>query len=318
MRKVSGKLRGFTLIELLVVIAIIAVLVALLLPAVQQAREAARRSQCRNNLKQLGIALHDYHSTYGTWPIGSSAPWNTLPNWRARNLPLIDQQALYEKLNFDGMSWAGNVVNANTTALSNYKISNYICPSSALDPCANLVNNGQLIQTPMYVAIAGANPDVSGSVVGSPSNYGGFYANNGMFPHNQITRERDVTDGTSNTMAIAEQSGKVGTTDMRSGYYGGYTGTTFGGAVSASNPNNADSWSCGVTTIQYAINAPSMAGGSDNPWDANTVINSFHVGGVHILMGDGAVKFISENMDFATVRNVAARNDGVPIGNGDF
>ncbi len=319
MKRNEKRLRGFTLIELLVVIAIIAVLVALLLPAVQQAREAARRSQCKNNMKQLGIAFHDYHGTHGCWPLSSCPPWDRVANWRAHVLPFIDQQTLYEKLNFNGPSFAGNQgvgVSVNVDALSNYIIAGYVCPSSTLDPCADLTNNSRRIQTPMYVGIAGATPDVSGATVGSNSNYGGFYANNGPLPHNEIKRERDITDGTTNTIIIAEQSGKIGTQDIRSGYYGGYTGTTFGGAISASNPNGADSWSSGLTTVQYAINSPTTAGGSDRSWDANTVINSFHVGGVHVLLSDGGVKFMSDNTDFGTIRNMCSRNDGVPLSSG--
>lgn len=304
---------GFTLIELLVVIAIIAVLIALLLPAVQQARESARRTQCRNNMKQIGLALHNYESTMTCFPLGSFAPWNTVPNWRLQLFPYIDQAPLFSLMDFT-QSIAGNVTNSNTNYLSSLKIQGYICPSSNLDPCANIVNNPRNIQIPMYVGISGATPDVAGRTIGSSSNYGGFYTSNGMLLHNKITRIRDATDGTTNVIIVAEQSGRVGITDMRSGYYGGYTGTTFSGEVSASVPNGADSWSTGLTGVQYRINAPTMAGGSDNPWDANTVVNSFHAGGIHVLMTDGSVRFISDNIDFTTFRNLCSRDDGVPVG----
>jgi prepilin-type N-terminal cleavage/methylation domain-containing protein/prepilin-type processing-associated H-X9-DG protein len=313
MSRKRNRLYGFTLIELLVVIAIIAVLIALLLPAVQQAREAARRTQCKNNLKQIGLALHNYESSSTCFPIGSFSPWNTVPNWRLQLFPYFDQAPLYQSMDFT-QSFAGNVTTTNTTILSNMKLAAYICPSSSLDPCANIVNNPQKIQIPMYVGVSGATPDVAGRTVGSSSNYGGFYTNNGMLLHNRLTRIRDAVDGTSNVIIVAEQSGRVGTTDMRSGYYGGYTGTTFGGEVSGSNPAGADSWSTGLTGVQYRINAPTMAGGSDNPWDANTVINSFHTGGIHVLLADGSVRFISDNLDFTTLRNLCSRDDGVPVG----
>ena len=304
---------GFTLIELLVVIAIIAVLIALLLPAVQQAREAARRTQCKNNMKQIGLALHNYESTSGCFPIGSYSPWNTVPNWRLQLFPYFDQAPLYSRMDFT-QSFAGNVTTTNTTTLSKLVLAGYVCPSSPLDPCANIVNNQNNIQIPMYVGISGATPDVASRTVGSSSNYGGFYTNNGMLLHNQLTRIRDAVDGTTNVIVVAEQSGRVGTTDMRSGYYGGYTGTTFGGLVSGTNPAGADSWSTGLTSVQYRFNAPTMAAGSDNPWDANTVVNSLHVGGVHALLGDGSVRFISDNTDFTVVRNLCSRDDGIPVG----
>ena len=306
-------LLGFTLIELLVVIAIIAVLIALLLPAVQQAREAARRTQCKNNMKQIGLALHNYESSVSCFPIGSFSPWTTVPNWRLQIFPFIDQAPLYTAMDFT-QSFQGNATTTNTNYLSNMKLAGYICPSSTLDPCANISNNPKNIQIPMYVGVSGAYPDVAGRTVGSASNYGGFYTNNGMLLHNKLTRIRDATDGTSNVIIVAEQSGRVGTTDMRSGYYGGFTGTTFGGEVSASNPNGADSWSTGLTGVQYRINAPTMAGGSDNPWDANTVVNSFHTGGIHVLLTDGSVRFISDNIDFTTFRNLCSRDDGIPLG----
>jgi type II secretory pathway pseudopilin PulG len=301
------------LIELLVVIAIIAVLIALLLPAVQQAREAARRTQCKNNMKQIGLSLHNYESTSNCFPIGSYSPFNTVPNWRLQIFPYFDQAPLYNKMDF-AQSFAGNVATTNTTILSKLVLQTYVCPSSALDPCANISNNTQFIQIPMYVGISGAYPDVAGRTVGSSSNYGGYYTNNGMLLHNQLTRIRDAVDGTSNVMIVAEQSGRVGTTDMRSGYYGGYTGTTFAGAVTASVPNGADSWSVGLTGVQYKINAPTLAGGSDNPWDPNTVINSFHTGGIHGLLSDGSVRFVSDNIDINLLRNLCSRDDGIPLG----
>jgi len=304
---------GFTLIELLVVIAIIAVLIALLLPAVQQAREAARRTQCKNNLKQIGLSIHNYESTNTCLPIGSYAPFNLIPNWRLQIFPFFDQAPLYNQMNFT-QDFRGNTTSTNTTVLGGRTLTTYVCPSSTLNPCANLDNNNLLIQTPMYVGISGSTPDVAGRTVGSPSNYGGFYTNNGMLLHNQLTRFRDATDGTSNVMMVAEQSGLVGGVDIRSGYYGGYTGTTFPNPVTASNPNDQDSWSCGLSAVQYSINSPTAAAGSTNPWDPNTILNSFHTGGIHGLLTDGSVRFVSQNVDFTVLRNICSRGDGVPVG----
>ena len=308
--------RAFTLIELLVVIAIIAILIALLLPAVQQAREAARRTQCKNHMKQIGLAMHNYLDTHNCFPLTSTAPWDRVPNWRLHLFPYLDQAPLYNQMNFN-QSFAGHLPagqSVNVDALAGRVISVYTCPSSILDPGADIVNNGRKIQIPMFVGIAGSTPDVANRTVGSASNYGGFYANNGPMPHNKTSRIRDLVDGTTNVMMIAEQSGRVGTTDMRSGYYGGYVGTTFSGEVSGTMPGGADSWSTGLTTVQYAINAKTLAAGSDNPWDANTVINSFHTGGIHGLLGDGSVRFVSENIDFGILRNLCSRDDGIPLG----
>ena len=224
----------------------------------------------------------------------------------------MEQGSLYSQLDFT-QSFAGNVTTTNTTLLGKRVLAAYVCPSSSLDPCANLTNDPDNIQTPMYVGVSGAYPDPAGRAAGSSSNYGGFYTNNGMLLHNQLTRIRDAVDGTSNILMVAEQSGRIGTQDIRSGYYGGYTGTTFAGAVTASNPNGADSWSVGLTGLQYRINSPTTAGGSDNPWDANTVINSFHTGGVHGLLADGSVRLISDNTDFNTLLRLCSRDDGVPM-----
>jgi prepilin-type N-terminal cleavage/methylation domain-containing protein len=307
--------RAFTLIELLVVIAIIAVLIALLLPAVQQAREAARRSQCKNNLKQLGLALFNYEETHRCFPLGSYAPHTSVPNWRAHLLPYLDQASLYNQLNFKGGLFLGNNLTNGNQILSGLSLAVYLCPSSTLSAVSGGQNNTQNTLMHMYVGISGAYPDPAGRVVGSPSNYGGFYTNNGPLLHNQLTHQSDLSsDGGSNIMMIGEQSGRVGTADIRSAYYGGWTGTTFSGQVSASVPNSSDSWSTGLTSIQYQINSKTAPSGADNPWDPNTILNSYHTGGIHAAMGDGAVRFISENIDMLTLRRLATRDDGQLIG----
>jgi len=302
--------KGFTLIELLVVIAIIAVLIALLLPAVQQARESARRTQCKNNMKQIGLAILNYESSSTCFPIGSFNPLNLVPNWRAQIFPYMDQAPLWTQFDFTS-SFAGNVVTDNTTLLASRVVTAYVCPSSPLMPCVNLGNNTQLIQVPMYIGIAGAYPDPAGRVVGFASNYGGQYTNNGILLYNQVTRIRDATDGTSNVMMVAEQSGRVGLTDIRSGYYGGYTGADFAGAVTSAAPG--DSWSVGLTSLMYRFDSPTTAAGSTSPYNANTIINSFHTGGVHGLFADGSVRFLSDNTDFNVCLQLCSCNDGIPV-----
>ena len=167
--KLSEIRKGFTLIELLVVIAIIAILVALLLPAVQQAREAARRSQCKNNLKQIGIALHNYHDVFSTLPNGTVASavggWGT--SWWPRILPYTDQAGLFEALTFDGAhpGWTHNTgaeggfpTSAgfrNGRAATGNPISLMLCPSSSLAKLRD-AGGGNRINTPHYIGIGGA------------------------------------------------------------------------------------------------------------------------------------------------------------------
>ncbi|MBW3543638.1 MAG: DUF1559 domain-containing protein [Planctomycetes bacterium] len=321
MRRHNRQRRAFTLIELLVVIAIIAILIALLLPAVQQAREAARRSTCKNNMKQLGLALHNYHETYGSFPIGAAYRHRQHccgPNWRVAILPQLDQSTIFSRIN-----WSAN---PNFAANTNYRLSGgaevfsglvvpvYECPSSPIDPNnPGVRNNNQRGQTHDYVGISGAAPDPGGrgGSVCRASDYGGIACKNGLLVPQINARLRDCTDGPSHTMLVAEQSGLINNQDKRANYYGGWSGLSGWGRGA---PPRRLHWGSGTTAIRYQINARTWAAGSDNTWDFNTVINSFHVGGVHVLMGDGSAHFLSENINFDTLRRLAARDDGQVVG----
>ena len=196
----SAKRAGFTLIELLVVIAIIAVLIALLLPAVQAAREAARRAQCVNNLKQMGLGLHNYHSSMDSFPMGAAASnnpfgqayWN---GWSAQALMLgyMEQTAVYNAINFSFDPVANNTGAYNTTALYT-KINSYLCPSDT--------NAGRVFNNSYYMsqgATAQNTPDPA-----PPPGSGDPRPANGLFCYNSSYGIRDCTDGTSNTVAASE------------------------------------------------------------------------------------------------------------------
>lgn len=322
--------RGFTLIELLVVIAIIAVLIALLLPAVQQAREAARRSQCKNNMKQLGLATHNYHDTFNKFPMGQRGP-TTQPNWKVGILPYLDQAPLFTKLGFGSSDsfWAG--ASGANTVLRGVKVTIYNCPSSPLpdDDSVSQYTSGQTMQIMDYIGIAGAYPDPNNRVctsVGqsgtSASTYGGYWSNAGLLLMNEGKGLRDVIDGVSNTIIIAENSGSVGGKDLRTGYYTGWSGCTCRGPLpidltNCPHPTSGatDAWGAGVTTIRYAPNTANNAlAGGRYVYDGNTILNSYHTGGIHALLGDGAVRFISDNIQLLTLQKLAVRDDGSVIG----
>ena len=309
--------QGFTLIELLVVIAIIAVLIALLLPAVQQAREAARRSQCKNNLKQMGLALHNYHDVYNKLPIGTRWP-TSAPNWRIGILPFLDQAPLYNQLNFSS-TFSNSGAYSGNTVLQNLLIQVYKCPSSPLSGLSTAVagNVAPPGMTHDYVGIAGATDTTITSGCSPQHRYGGITCVNGLLTANYNYGLRDVTDGASNTIVIGEQSGTINNVDYRANYYGGWGGFTLDMATTAtyaSWTSSTDAWGTGITTIRYSPNPKTAAGGTDEVYDLNTALTSYHVGGIHALMADGAVRFLSDNLQYSTLANLGSKSDGLVVG----
>jgi prepilin-type N-terminal cleavage/methylation domain-containing protein len=312
---------GFTLIELLVVIAIIAILIALLLPAVQQAREAARRTQCKNHLKQIGLAMHNYHDIHNSFPIGSRF-YNA--NWRASILPQLDQAPAFAMLDFSRTMWSGaSATNcyASNPILQTLRVPAYNCPSSTLPVSSknNTSNNPCDGQAMDYIAIAGAYVDPAGNTTSYCSqltNQQSYICNNGMFAPNEVFRLRDCTDGSTNTMLVGEQSGRVAGSDFRSAYYGGWSGFTRPERAPAIT-SALDTYGTGITTIRdgnkinhQTANPP----GGNTVYRGNTVLNSFHTGGIHIVLTDGSIRFLSDNVDFATFKLLAVRNDSQVIG----
>ena len=316
----SRRLRpyGFTLIELLVVIAIIAVLIALLLPAVQQAREAARRSQCKNNMKQIGLALHNYHDNFNKFPLGQQNNINR-PNWKVALFPYLDQAPLYNTINTTNPN---DVYNA--AALRSLIMPVWSCPSSALPQLQPAswttwwTNYNH--QVASYQGIMGSYPDPAGrTTTYSASNYGGWWTNNGMLLWNQVVGFQAATDGTTNVIIVGEQSGKVPLSgyaggDVRSGYYtpwGGCTNPSGGGVSTCGAGGCGDLWGTGLTAVAYSINSKTSPAGAGFSWGGNTILNSFHTGGIHVILTDGSTRFVSENMDFPTFLKLCSRDDGL-------
>jgi prepilin-type N-terminal cleavage/methylation domain-containing protein len=323
--------KGFTLIELLVVIAIIAILIALLLPAVQQAREAARRSQCKNNLKQMGLALHNYHDAYNRFPIGAQVPlWNA--NWRWSILPFVDQAPLYNRTTqtpengrgfntFNAWTGTGGYGTANA-ALHNAIVTAYKCPSSTTDAFLKGTADGfspgqstngvaEIGMTMDYVGIAGSYSDAGVAAINKSAVVNTSYGTmgqNGMLPIGIAQNMKDCTDGTTNTIMIGEDSGLIATSDRRKNLSGGWGGMRPVGTSGGDGYGGG-----GVVTIRYSPNprtAPPFTGAGFN----NGPLTSFHVGGVHALMTDGSVRFLSDNLSLDTLLALGAINDGTVLG----
>ena len=316
--------RGFTLIELLVVIAIIAILIALLLPAVQQAREAARRSQCKNNLKQIGLALHNYHDTHRTFPPGfvaqETAPVGDASKdgfgnwaWGAFILPFMDQASLYNAIGVgDGPSLATALQNQSVRDALETPMPTFRCPSDVGKDLTDV--DGRRIKD-NGASSAWRNQPRSNYVGNNGA--GGLSLNgNGIFYRNSRTRMRDIIDGTSNTILVSERCTEIG--NPSGGTYpcdaAGLVGSKF-----HNDTNRLAYWEHEGTAQVMFSGAYAMNQGNQQTCRRGT--NSFHEGGVHVVLGDGAVRFISENIDHNTDGTVnslyeylLARNDRQVVG----
>ncbi len=316
---------GFTLVELLVVIAIIGVLIALLLPAVQQAREAARRMQCTNHIKQLGLAVHNYHDTFSKLPYNASpkipATGTTIyrgASWFVRLFPFIEQSAAYNQLEFSNDWTHQDIPNPNTDVLSGLVVDGLHCPSSPLPETATWDKHGiaYVAQRASYVGIKGSSIQGGTTSVASTAPnrnmYGQAYYNGvitDIDPDNSATTIRfaSIIDGTSNTMFVSEQSDYqydgIDKFDCTSSGY-------WGGAWAAGGSN---SWSHNVTVLRYPIGAY-KGNGNSAAYHSNVALTSAHPGGVMGGLADGSVRFISETINFATLTALCDREDGAVVG----
>jgi len=347
--------RAFTLIELLVVIAIIAVLIALLLPAVQAAREAARRAQCVNNLKQIGLALHNYHSSNDVFPMGASVAQYSGPglysykqnfSYLAALLPFVEQTAIYNSLNFmwgveDSAATTPYKINSTGT---NSKINAFCCPS---DPNAGVPDNNGTTNTNSYYACVGTTMNWSSmNTTLSIPNPNLNWPSTGLFTWARSYGIRDAVDGTSNTIAVAEE--EVGNQSLQPKQKRiGVTGVGGFGAAStlldaSSNPpalaaaiqactqawqsgsgpdrQRGENWAhgCMDMTMFNTVCTPNLFG---TQWLNCSAIgsgacsnisnsDSYHSGGVNCAMGDGSVKFVKDSISKNTWWALGTRANG--------
>jgi prepilin-type N-terminal cleavage/methylation domain-containing protein/prepilin-type processing-associated H-X9-DG protein len=320
--------RGFTLIELLVVIAIIAVLIALLLPAVQAAREAARRAQCVNNLKQMGLALHNYHDVNNAFPNlrpgddVNANDSNAMSTWVV-TLPQMEQTALYNAWNFslafndpsvDPKYAASCIPQANST-VARTVLTVFNCPSDNRQPFVSTSNSGRN-DIPQLPQLAVSSYAVNAGTGGPPNCCDDpilpyvitdlKHGNNGFADYGLPRGVRDITDGTSNTVAVGEtaysndgayfgiQIGKC------TGFNSGFNvwtvslrhGSNFRGPK---NPPN--------TTPGLLVSAGGLCG-------MNGAFGSRHSGGVNFLFADGSVHYVKNSISLPTYRAICTRNGG--------
>lgn len=314
--------RGFTLIELLVVISIIAVLVAILLPAVQQAREAARGAQCRNHLKQIGVALHNYHEQHGVLPPGNgfstaspdagykinltTANRAAAYGWGAYILPQLDQLALFNKLDVNGRELVVLMQNASLRPVAQTVLSVYKCPSDDAPELndqrgfTNAIFGDTSVASSNYIGVHGTRwSHADDWIKTSTDPFGVFWPGSAV-------RLGDIRDGTSNTFVVGERNW-----DNLSAIWIGTRNYTGNGDVGLRQ-------NLGITN--WKINLP----GNNSP----RAFHSNHDGGAHFLLGDGSVRFVSDSIHFdntlgtagnpqtmlGTYQRLGMRADGAIVG----
>ena len=299
---------GFTLIELLVVLGIIAALIALLLPAVQSAREAARRAQCVNNLKQIGLALHSYEGTLRTFPPGYVSNFDARGNdtgpgwgWAAMLLPQVEQTPVFNAINFGlPIESPGNLTGRLPL------VNSFLCPSDTVQPSWWAVNRnvatGAAVQNNCQVA---ASNDVGMYGTGEPGPDG-----EGVFFRDSGISLRDITDGTSQTIVVGERSHRLGE-------------ATWVGSVTDAILYPTDGDNIGRYVPETS---PGMvlghAGEGHGPGDPRSDVNQFYSlhsgGGVNFLFADGHVAFLKSTMNYKSYLALATRAGAEVVSAGDY
>ena len=286
-----SRVRGFTLIELLVVIAIIAILIALLLPAVQQAREAARRTQCKNNLKQIGIALHSYHEYSKCLPPGWLGVSGGAPNvagptgwgWASHLLPQMDNAPLHKRINFNE-----TIDHASNAPIREQVLPGFLCPSDSSSDTWVLNNESTgapivSLPTANFVGSFGTT-DLDNAAATPP---GVIFKGNGIFAHNSPTRFSEITDGLSTTFFVGERRTKTTTSPEWH--------STWLGVI----PAGEEAF---VRNLAVADHTPNHA---DSHFDD---FSSSHPQGVHFLMGDGRVRFLGTTISHTIFQSLTTKN----------
>jgi len=336
--------RAFTLVELLVVIAIIGVMVGLLLPAVQAAREAARRMQCSNNLKQFGLGLHNYHDTYSSFPVGSAGPNHPNPRagWQVQILAFMEQVPLWEQLHMDGprpgVSYGGVVGSVTRQVLADgdeageKQVPYAMCPSSSwpshtasgtntpFKTTANFANAtyiGSIGSQRTPSSNSACNPFQSFAEVMPSScttaelDYGRTLKTqclSGMFNYwGARLRFRDVTDGTSNTLSVGESRPECHSHALYGWWFSNGMGNAHASTVAPINERTT----CDKALPSQISNPACVAKSNYNySWG----FKSQHPGGVSFVLVDGSVRFVSDTIDHFLYQRLGGRADGQPLG----
>ncbi|QDU61145.1 hypothetical protein Pan216_19990 [Planctomycetes bacterium Pan216] len=319
----NSRRSAFTLVELLVVIAIIGILVALLLPAVQQAREAARRSQCSNHLKQIGVALHNYHDSHGGFPPAAITSNQHGPTAWVMLLPYLDQASFYDQIadkRFTQCYWLGSSGSCAADlapVFDGRTVSTFNCPSSAMPKLVSMLQADA--QQGSYVLLAGSTNHPTVDITGLSGS--AYHSSGGAFANNRLTKLSSFTDGSSKTIAIGEQSDWL--RDNSGGRYDGRADGANGiwmGHKNTNVPNGhmtyitgtgstADGRCFNLTTVRQPIGTRVQTSYNERQ-RCNTTLLSTHPGGTHVLMADGSVSFLGESLDLMTLYNLTDRDDG--------